>query len=216
MKDFEIVIEGQKLFLHPLKGLFWEEKSLLIIGDLHFGKIQHFRNSGIGLPEIAIKKNLENLILILNYYEPKEVLFLGDLFHSRYNQEWEAFSIVIARFNSIKFTLLIGNHDTLESSIYEKANIKIVDDFLAIEPFIFTHEPQEIKLDLFQISGHIHPGVKLSGKGVGAIIIPCFYIQKRQAILPAFGYFTGLYRIKPKKGDLIYGIVNQEILEIKP
>lgn len=215
MKEEVFNFLNQTLKLHPLKGLFWEEQSLLVIGDLHFGKILHFRKSGVGLPEKAIVENLNNLKSIINYFEPKQVLFLGDLFHSKYNKEWEVFCKLIGEFNQVEFTLLIGNHDTLSMEKYNQANLKVVHESLVVSPFIFTHEPVENKTEYYQISGHIHPGIKLSGKGVGSITIPCFYFKKKQAIMPAFGYFTGLHRVKPKKGEVVFGIVSNTVLNFK-
>jgi hypothetical protein len=36
----------------------------------------------------------------------------------------------------------------------------------------------------------------------------------RQMILPAFGSFTGLARIKPKKGDRLFVVTHSEVIEI--
>ena len=52
---------------------------------------------------------------------PKEILFLGDLFHSSYNHEWEEW---LDFFNNSKliFTLILGNHDKINFKI-ENLNI---------------------------------------------------------------------------------------------
>lgn len=211
----EIIFQNQHLILHPKKAIFWKEQSLLIIADLHLGKISHFRKSGVGLPSQAIAKNLNYLAELLTEVKPSKVLFLGDLFHSDYNLEWESFVSVIKKFDGVDFQLLIGNHDILPKQHYESANLTVIEEQLTIAPFVFTHEPIEMESDFYQLSGHIHPGVKLRGNGVGSVVIPCFYFGEKQAILPAFGYFTGLYKIKPQKSDMIFGVVEETVVTLQ-
>ncbi len=210
--DFQFL--NQNLYLHPLKGLFWREKSLLIIADIHLGKISYFRKSGVGIPSSAISKNLENLRSMINEMKPETVLFLGDLFHSHHNAEWDSFVKIIQEFEGIKFQLIIGNHDILLPEHYKMAELEVFYDFLELHPFVFTHEPDEVKSKNYQIAGHIHPGIKLRGNGLGSLVLPCFYFGEKQAILPAFGYFTGLYKIKPRKSDTIFGVVENNVLKL--
>ena len=86
-----IQIHNQKLQLHPLGGLFWVEKSLLLISDVHLGKVSHFRKFGAAVPRKAIHKNFLLLDQIVADFEPFQICFLGDLFHSSLNKEWELF-----------------------------------------------------------------------------------------------------------------------------
>jgi uncharacterized protein len=41
------------------------------------------------------------------------------------------------------------------------------------------------------LAGHIHPTICLRGPGRDSMRFPCFVLQGRQVILPAFGEFTG-------------------------
>jgi metallophosphoesterase superfamily enzyme len=41
------------------------------------------------VPAAANNKNTELLISLLQDTKPDRVIFLGDLFHSHYNEEWE-------------------------------------------------------------------------------------------------------------------------------
>ncbi len=55
-------------------------------------------------------------------------------------------------------------------------------------------------------SGHVHPGVRLQGKGKQSLSLPCFHFTEKQCIMPAFGEFTGKFIIKPNGKDRVYVI----------
>ena len=69
--------------------------------------------------------------------------------------------------------------------------------------------------DCFVFSGHIHPGVRLIGKGKQIMKFPCFICNKDQIILPSFGGFTGMHLPEIRNGDQVFVITNKEIIEIK-
>lgn len=215
MEDTLFVLQGQKLHLNAGKVVFWEEEQMLIVSDIHFGKISHFRKSGIGIPSSAIALNFNNLRNVISFYSPRKILFLGDLFHSTYNEEWPLLQDFIAQFPQIQFLLLLGNHDILTQRNYQEANLILLENKWIKAPFVFTHEPIDQTTGFYQIAGHIHPGIKMSGKGLGSVTIPCFFFSEKLAILPAFGYFTGLYKVKPRKTDTIFGVLNHQILKLQ-
>src|SRR5689334_18807429 len=189
-------IIDEELLLLPEKAIYWKAKGALLIADLHFGKINHFRKAGIPVPTKANEKNLEKLLSLIQSIRPQRVIFLGDLFHSHYNEEWEMVRTFIGTFPEISFELVIGNHDILSEIQYERSKIKLHHDTLNEFPFVLSHHPLEnISDDFYNLAGHVHPGVLLSGKGKQAITLPCFYFADHQGILPAFGSFTGLARI---------------------
>ena len=97
---------------------------------------------------------------------------------------------------------------------YERKGIRVYDD-LQLGPFLFTHHPLEIIPNgLYNLAGHIHPGVSLYGKGRQAMTLPCFYFGRYQGLLPAFGMFTGLARITPKKEDKVFVVADNKILAV--
>jgi uncharacterized protein len=208
----EFVIAGEEFELFPQKAMFWRKTGILFIADLHLGKISHFRRSGIAVPNRANDHNIEVLVELIQLSHPERVICLGDLFHSHYNPEWEVFGEMVRHFSNISFELVLGNHDIMSEIQYERKGIKVHNE-LVMEPFIFTHHPmEEIPAALYNIAGHIHPGVSLRGKGRQAITLPCFHFGSRQALLPAFGSFTGLARVTPKKEDKIFVIADNKIM----
>jgi DNA ligase-associated metallophosphoesterase len=211
----EVVIFKERLELLPHKAVLWKEKKLLFIADLHLGKINHFRKSGIPVPTKANDRNLELLIDLLTTTTPERVICLGDLFHSHYNPEWEVFGELIKHFRNMSFELVLGNHDIMSRIQYNRKGITL-HDVLRIGPFIFTHHPLEaIERECYNIAGHVHPGVNLRGKGKQSITLPCFYFGECSALLPAFGMFTGLAKIYPKRGDKVFVIVEDRIIEME-
>jgi len=212
----QVEIFGERLELYPQKGVFWRSKGILFLADLHLGKINHFRRSGIAVPSKANDKNLESMIDLMNLTNPERVICLGDLFHSHYNPEWEVFGELVKHFNKSSFELVLGNHDIMSGQQYLRKGIA-VHDVLHIEPFIFTHHPlNEDDLMLYNLSGHLHPGVNMIGKARQSVTLPCFYFGERAGLLPAFGTFTGLARIYPKKADKVFVIVDEKIIEVHP
>ena len=214
ISKFEIVeIKGEKLFLLPEKAMYWAAKKMLLIADLHLGKSAHFRKNGIAVPNQAEQKNWLLLHKLFKEYEPERVCFLGDLFHSTHNKEWEVFGELIDSYPNIDFELVQGNHDILPPELYEKLGFKVHPSLLE-EPFSLTHEPLEEKGIYYNLAGHIHPGVQLKGKGNQRHRAACFYFNNTGGILPAFGSFTGLYTVKPKKTDQVFVVTGEVVIAI--
>ena len=202
--------------LLPEKALFLREEKILLVADLHFGKINHFRQAGLPVPVAANQKNAETLIDLINKMKPGRMIFLGDLFHSHYNEEWEVVGQIVRHFPACGFELVRGNHDIMSEQQYRRMGIKVMDHE-RIGNWILTHEPMDVsKIPEGQINmaGHIHPGARLEGKGRQTIMLPCFWISKKQIILPAFGSFTGLAPIRPRKNDTVHVIFENKIVEV--
>jgi DNA ligase-associated metallophosphoesterase len=206
-----IEIENQRLQLLPHKALLWEERSMLVVSDLHIGKASHFRKSGIPVPGLAETNNLWRLSETLLKTKPQRVVFLGDLFHSFHNSAWEVFTDFLDGFPETRFSLVKGNHDILEMDLYTNAGMDVVEE-LREGPFLFSHD--RVESELFNFHGHIHPGVRLRGKGRQSIVLPCFFFGKNYAVLPSFGDFTGLCKLAPKKTDKVYVIAEDLVIEM--
>jgi DNA ligase-associated metallophosphoesterase len=154
------------------------------------------------------------MIDLINLTKPRRVICLGDLFHSYYNPEWEVFGELVKHFVRISFELVLGNHDIMSEQQYIRKGIA-VHSTLRISPFVFTHHPlKEADSEFYNLSGHLHPGVTMHGKARQSVTLPCFYFGENMGLLPAFGTFTGMARIHPKKNDKVFVIVEEKIIEI--
>lgn len=205
----------QNLLLLPEKALFWEDERALIVADVHLGKVGHFRKAGIAIPKQLEQDDLGLLSDLIHEYKPRSLIFLGDLFHSEYNNDWEWLVMWRSLFKDIEFILIRGNHDILNDKLYTDLDFALHSQ-LEIGPFLFSHEPLKPKLlessIPYVISGHIHPGVTLTGGARQMLTIPCFQFGAKQAVLPAFGKFTGKACVKRNKSDRIFGITRHKVV----
>jgi len=206
-----IVIENTRIDLLPEKAIFWREESSLIIADLHLGKASHFRKNGLAVPRMVETNNLWKLSGLFNKYGPARVYFLGDLFHSRHNFAWEEFVDFRRNFDQMEMILIKGNHDILDLRAYEAADIKVVES-LVLAPFILTHDSTES--EFFNLHGHVHPCVRLRGKGRQSARVPCFFFADKFGILPSFGDFTGGHPLKPSRGERVFLPVEGEVISV--
>lgn len=212
----KVTIGSADMVLVADKAMFWPAKQLLLIADLHLGKVNHFRKAGYPVPVSANDRNTAIIIDLLNRYKPGRMIFLGDLFHSHYNEEWEVLGQVMKHFQNTSFELVMGNHDIMSTLQYDRHRVVVHREQLVIDKIILTHEPlQEVPEGFYNLAGHIHPGARLYGKGRQALLLPCFYFGLNNGLLPAFGSFTGLYPVRVVKGDKIFVIVEGEIIEVK-
>ena len=210
----DVEILDEQFGLYPQKAIFWKSQETLLLSDLHLGKINHFRKAGIPVPAKANDHNLEVFIDLIEMCSPRRIICLGDLFHSHYNAEWEVFGEVVKHFSNISFELVQGNHDIMGKYQYSRKSIHVHDSLL-VDKFLLTHHPLEtVPDDVYNIAGHIHPGVSLIGRGRQAMTLPCFYFGEKQALLPAFGKFTGLARIAPRREDKVFIVAEDKVVQM--
>jgi DNA ligase-associated metallophosphoesterase len=181
---------------------------------VHLGKVNHFRKNGIAVPEQAGQNNLKRLSRLIKNEAPKEVLFMGDLFHSSTNKAWEEFESFIAGFPNVRFTLVMGNHDILGRHVFEEAGMNVIEH-LAYGPFLLSHNRSD-QTELFNLFGHIHPAVRLRGPGKQYLKCPCFFfnLKERFGILPSFGEFTGAHVVRPDRHCVTFVTTGSEVLHV--
>src|SRR4051812_31565878 len=96
----KINIKNNHFVLHPTGAIFWEDKNALLISDVHLGKVSHFRKHGMAIPGNAASKNFEQLTIAIDFFKPETIIFLGDLFHSKINKEWDLFEQWVCNINA--------------------------------------------------------------------------------------------------------------------
>lgn len=228
------------------KALYCADTGSLCITDVHLGKAGHFRQAGVALPGGHNAKDLKRLTKLITRFKPElqRVIFLGDIFHSRHNSEWDAFCSWRQQFQSLPMLLVEGNHDILTPYEYSRAGLQVLPEGSMLGNLELRHHPKtddsadsdntrlpeiifsEVGVDSvtirvitagakpFYLCGHLHPGVTLYGAGRQHALLPCFWQEAHMLMLPAFGSFTGLHRIRPRQGDGIWGIADSEIIAL--
>jgi DNA ligase-associated metallophosphoesterase len=207
----------QQLWLSAHRCVFWEEAKTLIVSDLHFGKTGHFRKSGIAVPQAVYKEDLQRLVHLLQYFQPKQLVVVGDLFHSHENKELALFRKWRHDFPLLHIHLVKGNHDILHDSWYRECDIHITPDELHLNCFRFRHdlEAPSVSGNHYFFSGHIHPGVRIKGPAKQSLSFPCFYFANNFCVLPAFSRFTGIALVRPADDENVFAIVDNHIVQLQ-
>ena len=192
-KPLPITYAGQSVWLLPEHALWWPTERVLFIADLHIGKAATYRALGQPVPSGTTLENLRRLSLLIDHYQPRRLVFLGDFLHARQART----SAVLATLTDwrsacpqLDCTLVRGNHDSRAGDPPACLGISVVDEPYIIGPFAACHHPQQHATHAV-LAGHTHPVVQLQGPARDRLRLPCFVFQDRSAILPAFGEFTG-------------------------
>lgn len=205
-------IAQQTFELLPQGAVYWPEQKALLLADIHLGKVAHFRKNGYAVPPQIQFTFYQKMEQLLGQCHTKRIFFLGDLFHSDRNTEWDRF---VAWNQSIpQQTILVkGNHDILPKTALQESGMQVVPEWIETN-LLLTHYP-EVRAPYFNFCGHLHPGVRLQGLGRQRLKVPCFFHQPQQMILPAFGDFTGLHLLQAKAVDRVYALTGERVVEVK-
>ncbi|WP_158825546.1 ligase-associated DNA damage response endonuclease PdeM [Mucilaginibacter lacusdianchii] len=213
----KFTLQGEELLLLSEKAIYWPKHKALIAADVHLGKVGHFRKSGFAVPAQLANEDLVCLARIIEQHHPEKIWFLGDLFHSDMNADWDAFAAWRNRYAYIQMQLVIGNHDIIDEVHYHQLNISTHNE-LQVGPFLMLHHPQTpVQLqqhNSYVFCGHIHPGVTLVGRGRQSVTLPCFTFGARQAILPSFGKFTGQVNLRHERTDKVFGVLKDKVIAV--
>lgn len=209
---FELL--DQELLLLNEKAIFWANQYSLLLSDLHLGKANHFLRSGIPLPTSIHDHDLSKLEKLVDQLPVREVIILGDLFHSKVKEEFQGLKKLVHHSPKLKWTLVLGNHDVLQLDLYDDIGL-ITTNELIKPPFVLRHQLiNGVKENYYPITGHVHPGVSIKGKARQHLVLPCFYFGQAHAYLPAFGAFTGCVPIKPHKNDRLFAITPEKVIDL--
>lgn len=213
------ILREQTLWISPERCILWEEENTLIVADLHLGKSGHFRKEGIGIPQSIYKADLQRLMAQLYLYKADRLIIAGDFTHSTANKELDLFLKWRKDFSLLQIDLVKGNHDILGDQWYESAGVNVHEWKLSAGPFLFLHDKKaekdltEKELELYRFTGHLHPAITLKGKANRRCAL-CFYFTKEYAVLPAFSRFTGGYKVEPVKGEQVFALVEDGIMQL--
>ena len=166
--------------------LFWLEKKIAIVSDLHLEKGSSFASSGQFVPPFDSEETLNKLINFLKIHEVKIIILLGDTFHDRgalNRMSSKVKSIFDSLVENYEIIFVLGNHENKMKSAF----IKFYERYI-VDDIHFLHEAVLEKK--YQISGHFHPvaSLKINSK---QITEKCLIHSENHIIMPSFGEFTG-------------------------
>lgn len=209
-----VCFAGNDLLLNNQRSIYWQAQNALIFSDLHSGKSAHFRKHGMAIPSYLHYRDLERLQLLIQHYQPKQIIIVGDLIHASNNKEVIDLKRITSTFSSTDFHLIKGNHDRISDKIIKDLGIASVTENLVIDTIQFVHEPSSNN-NLPTISGHIHPGIQIPLLKNSRKKLPCFVVQSSQIILPAFSKLTGLDTTKNITDATYYGFHEEGFFKLK-
>jgi DNA ligase-associated metallophosphoesterase len=210
------VIAGERVELLAERALHWPRERTLFVADVHLGKAATFRAHGVPIPGGVTATDLARLSRLIERTGAARIIVLGDLLHARAGRVPALDAAVVAwrrGHRDVRVILVRGNHDAHAGDPPPAWDIECVADPSAFAPFLACHEPV-IPASGYALCGHVHPGVRLVGRGEETARLPCFVLGPRHAILPAFGRFTGLALVTPSAGARLVAIAGTTLFAL--
>jgi uncharacterized protein len=211
-----VEIAGETLLLLPERAVFWAREQTLILADTHWGKAAAFRAAGFPVPEATTGDGLLRLDGLVVTYEPQRIVFLGDYLHAAEGRTPATFNALREwgeAHRGVEQLLVRGNHDRGAGDPPAELNVRCVEAPFDMPPFSLRHFPGG-DAAAHVLAGHLHPAARITGRGRQRERLPCFWLQQRCTVLPAFGAFTGSADVTPSPGDRVFVIGGDRVMEV--
>ncbi|MEM0985756.1 MAG: ligase-associated DNA damage response endonuclease PdeM [Pseudomonadota bacterium] len=175
-------------WVYPLVegGLWWPDRSVLVVSDLHLEKGSSFARRGQMLPPYDTGATLAVVEAMCARLAPETVISLGDSFHDR-GADARLSDRDAARIRLLtaahKWVWVEGNHDPDPPAHLggEAAHEWVIG------PITFRHEPTGA---VGEVAGHLHPAAKVRRRG-RSVRRRSFVSDGDRLVMPALGAFTG-------------------------
>ncbi len=186
MSAAPVHLAGQRLMLDPAGAVWWPDRHLLAVADLHLEKGSASAVRGHLVPPWDTRVTLDRLALLLLRYAPRTVLAMGDSFHDRHGAA-RMLAADAARLRAMAaahdFVWLLGNHDPAPPAGLPGE----VVEWWEADGVVFRHQAGG---GANEVCGHHHPKASIDTRA-GRVTRPCFVASAQRLMLPAFGAFTG-------------------------
>ena len=214
IKTVDVTFAGQLFTLTSDRAVYWPGAKTLFLADLHFGKAASFRALGVPVPGGTTAKDLLRLSALIGFFKPDRLLILGDMLHAKQSHAvtdqllaWRQAHAALA------IELVIGNHDRRAGQPAEELGIHVHIEPLIEQGIAFEHEPPA-ETARPTVAGHVHPTVRLEDFDGSGVSVPCFVVEDDQMIVPAFGSFTGGWKMDRVPGRKLYVSAAGRVVEV--
>lgn len=188
MAGYTFELAGARLVATRHGALWWQERALLCVSDLHLGKAERIAREGGGLvPPYDTRETLNRLHGLVEAYRPEKVIALGDSFDDGQAEAAlgrEEFIDLAAMMSGRHWIWITGNHDPGPVHIGGSVRAAYREGAL-----VFRHIAEAGDAS-GEVSGHYHPKHKLVAAG-RSVSRPAFLCDARRVVMPAFGAYTG-------------------------
>ncbi len=200
-RSFRFEFCGASLCALPGRALWWPDRKLLGVADLHLGKSGRLaRSSGTLLPPYETRETLARLAGLIRIADPATVVCLGDSFddvEAVDELSAEDQTSLSAMAHGRDWIWISGNHDPelvsggmptrpCGGGLPGRRDGRM-DEYTA-GPLTFRHVAAPAETG--EVSAHYHPKCRVAGRG-RSVTRACFLIDRKRIILPAFGHYTG-------------------------
>ena len=200
MNGHKFTLAGTELIAMGTGALWWPEKALLCVSDLHLGKSERLaRRQGTILPPYDTRDTLTRLAADLSRTAARIIVCLGDSFDDLGAADSlpEEERLWIARLQAgRRWVWIEGNHDP---GPVDMGGTHLAE--LPLAPLTFRHIARAGASG--EVSGHYHPKAEILTRA-RLISRPAFLADSDRVILPSYGAYTGgLRSTAPELGRLM-------------
>ena len=223
---FDIELGAGRWRLLADHAMFELQQRLLVVADVHLGKAAAYRARGVPLSlsvqQGSTETNLARLSALIDALAPRQLAFLGDLVHAReslHPATMERVGQWRDKHAGLDMLLVEGNHDAAAGGLPPALGLRVVEEPWPVAGVWLAHHPQW-RDGGHVLAGHLHPVLRVSGRGDDSARLPCFWTRRRSAmvaqltVLPAFGEFTGGAPVQREAGDRVIAIAADRLFEI--
>jgi len=204
-----LTVRGEELLLHPQRAVLWPRRKTVIVADTHFGKSSFFSRHGIAVPAGTDEADRNRLTRLARETGAERLIVLGDFLHAPIDADSQDALDLAAWANALaptRIEVVAGNHDRGAPEHWSSC-ISWRGGLRPEPPFLFVHDATDVDepgLDLFSLSGHIHPVLRLPGARNGRMRVPAFWQRATGLVLPSFGQFTGGFAVRLATADQVF------------
>jgi uncharacterized protein len=188
MNDYVFRLAGATLRALSSGALWWPDRGILVVADLHLGKSERAaRRSGCLLPPYETQDTLERLGADIAAVRPPTVICLGDTFddaQAAANLDAGHGQCLRALMTGRRWIWIEGNHDPGPVPIGGQTLDEHVEGPLRFRHIAAKDPPGA---GLAEVSGHYHPKARIRA----GLARPCFLVDDCRLIMPAYGTYTG-------------------------
>lgn len=217
-------IAGTTLVLRADASVYWPAENTAFVADVHLGKAALMQRAGISAPDAVDQDVLHALSRVVSDTGCRHLVILGDFVHGDLART-PAASARIAAWTAAQpaqLTLVEGNHDAHMETLPPAWGIRVWADGRRVGPFELAHGPHEggagqapaPVTDGYRLCGHVHPAVRLRGRGRRAMRVPAFIATAHQLVLPAFGALLGHHTVQPPTDATVVGIAGGTLVHL--
>ena len=211
----KLSLAGNDLEMLPRRAVWWPARRTAVVADVHLGKDQIFRRSGIAIPAAVLETELSMLDSLVQQTGCERLLVLGDWVHAppADGEAWpDSISNWRDRHAQLAIDLVLGNHDRQLAGWLREWRIEAHVEPVMINGLALFHEVDS-ETPATGMSGHMHPVAWLRS-GREKVRLPAFARRGDHLVLPAFGRFTGGFDGLQKDAWNLYPIADNRVFEL--